>query len=375
MTIFSNEELAVMEESCNIILNEATTQEKEAEVTDKFVTKLFRNLKNITSKSDYKLIDASRGNIEKLSNYADLYRAELLLHKLITQSSNDKELVNAVGTLQNTRTCLIQHKVDFMKGYSTGNLLIQMAYKTVVANYITSMGALIANGISVGKDSFNRRTVSVRGDVDIKAINKSMKTLRDFNSLVKSGQFNTFIKKYGQDKKTLSEAIVNIPGTSININYNSPRDDRNNNDTKKTGLGHYLTGFLDTIKRNYKEHPWISSGITIITVLLILLGFAYNIYSMRIKLSLYLEEISVLLEVSAEESKDPKIKARQEEAARIFKTLSDKIAVDNNVASEKSEEESKRAVQVAMNDTAKETKKEQEKRRNSSSNVDDDEIF
>lgn len=363
-----NENEILFKESAKFILNEADKSvESSNKIQDKIITKLFKNLNNLTKNSDYKDIEVTKGDIQKLDKYSDLYNAELVINKVLQQQTRNDKLVEYMNILQNTRTTLINNRTDFMKGFQIGNKLVKYLYCNAVANYIISLGALISNGISIYKDEYNMIRTTLKTNIDIKTLDKIISPLRDFDSLVKNGYLNKLLKDLNKDKAVILESNSNI----LNEESKGVVDVIMMFFNKMSEWGSKAkTGFNDFSGK----HPYITGGLKlsaiIVLVLWIISKMAYLWYSSMIRLSRYLEEISLLIEVSAQEQNNPEIKAKQEKYAKLFKKISDKVMIDSKVASNKAEELSKKNGEEIINDVAKETKKENESTENA--NISDD---
>ena len=366
-----DERQALFTESCRVILNEVNrtgSSTTESEVTDKLVTKLFRNIKNVSSKSDFKMIEATRGDMEKLSNYGDLYNAELFLYNLINRTTKQTYLIHGINTLQNIRTNVVTLKVDFMRGFQGNNALVKTTYNTLVANYIMCLGGLIAHGITVYKDEFNIIRVSLKPDIKEADIVKLLEPLEQFNDLIKSGSFAATIRKYNKDRATLLSEDAKTPEGLLGLILDAIKGIFYSNPlTLKAGK------LISDIKSDSRISKMVKVGGGIIVLLIILSRGAYMYYSARIILSKYLEEIALLVAVSSQENTNPEIKAKQEKAAKLFKKLADMLAVDSKVASQKSKDLSQKSTEDSVNETAKDVKNDNSS--DSTSVSDEDEIF
>lgn len=362
-----NENEILFKESTKFILNEADKSvESSNRIQDKIITKLFRNLNNLTKNSDYKDIETTKGDIHKLDKYPDLYNAELVINKILQQQTRNDKLVEYMNILQNTRTILINNRNDFMKGFQIGNKLVKYLYCNAVANYIISLGALISNGISIYKDEYNMIRTTLKTNIDIKTLDKIISPLRDFDSLVKNGYLNKLLKDLNKDKAVILESsnVLNEESKGIvdvfMMIFNK--------------MGEWRSKAVKGFNDFSGKHPYITGGLKlsaiIVLVLFIISKMAYLWYSSMIRLSRYLEEISLLIEVSAQEQNNPEIKAKQEKYAKLFKKISDKVMIDSKVASNKAEELSKKNGEEIINEVAKETKKENESTENA--NISDD---
>lgn len=360
----------IINESCQYLLSEATNTPKSgSKITDKIITKLFKNIKSVSNNPDYKEIDMTEGNFQKFNKYGDLYNAELFLTKKFSQYTRDKFYVDCITTLSKTRNALLSNANYFMKSYKEGNKLIQMIYRSAVANYIICMGSIIANGIQVYKDEYNVLQVSLKPNMPQKEITRVMRPLKDFTDMVDNGELGRLLRNF--DKETasvLNEAIFEINSNAVTKIIQT---------LKLDSLASKASDFISDHGGKVKTIGIIIA--VIISAFIVLTRLTYFVDCTMIRLSKYLEEISLLLEVSASENNNPNIRNKQEKAAKVFRELSDKLAIDSKTASNKAEKKSDNDITKVAKDTADEMKKEN-KKDNKPSNTptntgNDDDIF
>jgi uncharacterized protein YlzI (FlbEa/FlbD family) len=271
-------------------------EDQKTAVVDNVVTKLFNDIKAKSLHVDFAPIDATRGNIKKLENYTALDNAIKYLKKIASSHPNSKQVpafAEAVEELSFAFATVQKHASGFENGFRMNNPVVRYIYNSIVVGLIQGTSFVIAESVEFVKDNLNLYKAEVKSSKNI-ARNNHIKAIASFNDLERKGQMVKLFK----DSQTLNEGL-GVVGTTIAV------------------IG--LIGFALTIAR------------TII--------FLY--FDTRVRLSQYLKYLKDFVEMNASTlgSDAKKVKDRQMKIASTLGKLSDRIAVDQNVANDRANSE------------------------------------
>lgn len=279
------------------------TEESKEEINDKVVTKLFRDIKNKAFKLDFSMFDESKGDITKTYCYDTIKNSLKFLDNLY-KDINNKDLINAKNTVQTALDNLIKYKNNFKQSYSSKNRMLEYLYATTGLAILEATSYLISVSVEIVKDGYGVYKCKVDSTSKLEK-NHNLSALKKFNSLCSSSQLNLAFSKL---LKVRNEDILLTTGTIIAV---------------------------------------------IMLIIFTIREVVFGYYYIRVSLSSYLEQLSKFIQLNSMKVTDKNVKEKQEKIARKLMNLSEKIAVDQDLASSRSEDDSKKSDKEAA-DSAKE---------------------
>lgn len=293
------------------------------------VTILFQSIKKKFIKADYSYIEKSKGNIARLEGYNDLRNGINFLSKM-GQNVTSKEYIELVATFQASITNLTNNSKEFEKAFTNNNSLYMLVYDSTVNALIVGVSLLISESISIYKNEYNILETKVNTDNLTVSKNKYIQLLKHFNKISMNGELAKSFKALN-DKSIMKEDFDILNNTAV-LNEMTADDWLKIFNQIKMAI---------KSKKDTKIWKIVKTIGWVVGVMFILLWICRNVvfiyYNQRIKLTQYLEEVAIAVQLNSENISNPKEKERQEKMAERLKELAEKIKVDQAMASNKAE--------------------------------------
>ena len=267
-------------------------EESKAKMQDKIVTSVYKSIKKKALSLDFTVIDKSRGVFSNLDNYDDIVNAIKFLRKLlIKQGYTNKDIEEAVSTLELAVDMLNKHQKYFVKGYESNSSMLKFMYEGTCIALIQLTSYLVSDCLSY-VDTGSMVEIKANQSKNIKKLNiyKSLKNITDCHK-------NNKMEKYLKDCISINEGAI-----SVTVNVLS----------------------------------WLGYAFLMI---ISLRAFIYAYFMTRVKISEYLAQLANFVELNAANVTDEKVKQKQKKWVDKLRTLSNKIKVDLEVSSARAEEE------------------------------------
>lgn len=270
-------------------LDEASKKQIGNDVVDSLIGAIKGKLKDV----DFSAVEASKGDITKISGYKDLEGSINLLMSMKSKAANAPEEIGIVSEALNN---LKANTHAFQEGFRENSELVVLLYNTVATAVIRATGILIATTVSYIKDSMGQYAPKLQAekakfgkDVDLHFSN-----LKKFNSYARTGRLKSFF-----------DASL---------------------------AGEHLAGAA------------MGAGVIAVIVLLVWLirEFVYLYFAARTNISIYLKTLSDFLQMNAStlNTKDMKqTREKQEALAKRLSDMSEKIKVDQVTSNKRAKEE------------------------------------
>lgn len=278
------------------------TEEAKEEVNDKVITKLFRDVKSKAFKLDFSMFDETKGDITKASCYNTVTNALKFLDQISSDTKN-KDLIKAKNSIQTALKNLIKYKNNFKSSYQAKNRMLEYLYATTGLAIVGGTSYLVSVSVELVKGNNGLYNCKIDETTKLEK-NHNLNALEKFNSMCSSSQLNTAFSKL---LKVRNEDILVTAGTTIAVIM-----------------------------------------LAIYTIREVVFGYYY----VRVSLSAYLEQLSKFVLLNASRLDDKDVKTKQENIAKRLRMLSQKIAVDQDLATSRSEDDSKKSDKEAA-ETAK----------------------
>lgn len=266
-------------------LNKLDEASKET-MADKIITRLYRSIKKKSADIDFPDIEASAGDVNKITGYKDLKNSINFLAKCADKGHN-VELKELCDDLMYADQFLTTYKKYFTKAYGKNNTILKSCYVSVVGIMIQLTAYAIAHCIDFVNDGTTIQCQARPRSPKLKN-HSGYKCLKQLLELMKKNKLDKNFK----DCLSLNEATIGL--------------------------------------------AWL--GVTLL-VLTSIRGIIYMFLTTRIKISEYLDMVKDFLELNQANVRDPQIKQKQMKWVNRLETLRDKISVDQEVASARAEEE------------------------------------
>jgi hypothetical protein len=265
-------------------------EDSQKEVADKTVTKLFKDIKAKAFNLDFSEVEIGKGDITKIKNYSELKNAINYLRKISTNVKNP-ELIDAVTQINLAHDNLLANKSGFVNGFKSGNNLLIYLFNSVSIALIQATAFVATNSVEFVKDNLNTFQPEMAATKKLPK-NANLSALKRFNEMARNGKLHNVISHTLKLKESVS-----------------------------------LTFLTTTIG-------------AILLALIIIREIIFTFYFVRISMSQYLDYLKnfVLMNASNLSNDQRKIKEKQEKVAKILGKLSDKLAVDQNLATERSKQ-------------------------------------
>ena len=265
------------------------TEAGQKNLVDKTVTKLFRDIKSKAFNLDFTDVEIGKGDITRIKNYEELKNAINYLRKLSMDVRNP-ELTDAVNQIVLAHETLKANKVGFTNAFKVGNNLLIYLFNSVSVALVQATVFVATNSVEFVKDNMNTYHAEMKKTTKLPK-NANLNALVKFNEMSKSGKLNTVIS--------------------------------------------------NTLK--LKEEVGTFIGVTVASVMIALYlirEIIFSYYFIRISVSQYLNYLKHFVEMNASTlgTDQKKIKEKQEKVARVLGQLADKLAVDQNLATERSKQ-------------------------------------
>lgn len=271
-------------------LNEST----QKDVANKTITTLFRDIKAKAFNLDFSDVEVGKGDITKINGYKDLLNAINFLKKLSMNIKNP-DIIKAITEIESAHQHLVAHKAEFTMGFRLGNNLIIYLFNSVAVGLIQATAYIVSEGVEVVKDNMNTYHCELKDGRKLPK-NANLSALVRFNQMAKNGKLKTAL-----------------------------------NNTLK-------------LKESVNLHKVISISLgsigAVLGALWLIRELVFHYYYVRIALSAYLKQLKefVLMNASTLSADQKNTRERQEKMAKKLGELADKIAVDQDMATERSKQ-------------------------------------
>lgn len=272
----------------------------QKEMANKTVTSLFRAIKAKAFNLDFSDVEVGKGDITKIHSYKELKEAISFLKKLST-NINSPEINNAISQIEMAHTYLLSNKQGFVMGFKLGNNLIIYLFNSVAIALVQATSFLISNCIEITKNNINTYQCEMK-KVNKLPKNASLSALIKFNEMGKNGKLSTVIShtiKLKEDALSITMGVV--------------------------------------------------GGVML--ALFLIREVIYMYYFVRVSFSQYLNHLKefVLMNASTLSNDQRGIKDKQEKVAKKLGELSDKLAIDQSMATERSRQDINSSNRVTAN--------------------------
>lgn len=266
------------------------TENGQKEMSNKTVTSLFRAIKSKAFNLDFSDVEVGKGDITKINSYKELKESISFLKKL-SNNVNNPEVNHALAQIEMAHTYLLANKQGFTMGFKLGNNLIIYLFNSVSIALVHSTSFLISNCIEIAKNNMNTYQCEMKSVKKLPK-NANLSALMKFNEMGKNGKLNTVIShtiKLKEDAMAITMGVI--------------------------------------------------GGVMLALLLIREVIFMY--YFVRVSFSQYLNHLKefVLMNASTLSNDQKNIKEKQEKVAKKLGELSDKLAVDQSMASERSRQD------------------------------------
>lgn len=152
-----NLEKSLITESSNWNRNKLSvlSEEEKVSLSDKIITNLFNDIKRKMLKGDYSIIDKTKGDIKKLSNY-DTLTTSIKFLKMIADSSKDVNLNKIVTDVESCLKYIESQKSIYTRAYELKNEFLVYMYNSTVLAIIECLSLLVAKAVDFNNvNNFN----------------------------------------------------------------------------------------------------------------------------------------------------------------------------------------------------------------------------
>lgn len=254
-------------------------------ISDKVITKLYKSVKRKSDNVEMPQIEKSRGNVEALPFYRDLRQSIRFLSD-VGRKSNIQSLKELTDDLNASLQLLTDQKKYFVKGFRTNNLILKNCYIGVVGMVVQVTAYAIANCIQFKNTGVMFETIGV--DCKRLKLHRGYQYLKEINELARQNKLTKTFK----ETLSLQEATISL--------------------------------------------AWM--GVTML-LLTSIRGIFHLFLSARVSMAEYLDTIRNFVELNVANVRDPKIKQKQQKWIARLEKLRDKIALDQQIASARIDEE------------------------------------
>jgi hypothetical protein len=297
--ISKNEEFLrtiLLKDDIDILRYNQLTEAQKTELSADLLNKIYKSVRTKSLEVDYTDVSKTMGDITKLNSYKDLDASITYLTNMYHSSkSGPIEILELRKCLDNLKA----HALDFTIAYKKGNELAVYLYNNTALALIYATSFVISTSIEYTKNTSSSYRASFKNSVaNSKVNNVFIKSLQAFNKLCITGDLKMFMDKSNSTNNFLGSALGFI-GITI--------------------------GIIGAI------------GI----ILLILRELVYVFYFMRTTTSLQIKQLAFFVQMNASTLSDDRkdVRSKQENMVKQLITLADKIAVEQKVASQQTENE------------------------------------
>lgn len=300
---------------CLLSINEADQNQVMASLANKLYNIICKKATEI----DFGLIPNSKGNINNIPNFIDIWNALETVRNIIVQEKKSTDqidsIIHCIENLQSSRAI-------WEKGFALNNDIVCMYYNTMALSIVSATSIYIASAVEFVKNPSSQ-------GVDIELVNVKKNKSKDGLLFTNIAKFNKAFKKEEIQKtmnsllsaqKTLHENGVVSESVTLMTLITAA--------VGTVGVGGTIAGVA-----------FVACLITLIIPMMHQLTVFY--YHMRVKLSEYLELEAQIILLNAEavkydrsksEEEKKKIIEKQRKIAEKFNKASDKIAIKSTKA-------------------------------------------
>ena len=329
----------------------------QSQILTALTSKLYDLIVAKADKIDYSTISKSKGDITKVQNYDQLVECVDLIRQIVVEYKQNTKAIDTVSTaIENVKS----RTTEFKKAFAIGSPIPIMLYNNIVMNIVNSVSFMIATCIEYVK---NPSANSFNIALDTTAYNRSMqnlmyKNLEAFNAGCQSPDFDATLKVC-LTKRILKE-------------FAEENDDEYDPEEKEFNDKPFLTPeeieqgkeiVIHDVKEKSLNEDYVEGllgiGRAIMFVLKCFIPLirtaVYYFFHTKQTISDYFIVQAQMLEMNAEKlqynnsiDEDVKKKAyeKQMKIASKFRTIANKFAIDDSVAT-------KKAVEAQKNDEEK----------------------
>lgn len=296
---------------CLLSINEADQNQVMASLANKLYNIICKKATEI----DFGLIPNSKGNINNIPNFVDIWNAlhtvrDIIVHEKKSTDQIDS-IIHCIENLQDSRSI-------WEKGFSLNNDIVCMYYNTMALSIVSATSIYIASAVEFVKNPNSQ-------GVDIELVNVKKNKSKDGLLFTNIAKFNKAYKKE-EIQKTMN-GLLDAQKTLHENGYVV------NESVTLLGL---LTSVIGTlgVGGTIAAAGFIGCLITLIIPMMHQLTVFY--YHIRVKLSEYLELEAQIILLNAEavkydrsksEEEKKKIISKQKKIAEKFNKLSEKISI------------------------------------------------
>lgn len=279
---------------------ESLTEAQKFSLTKNLLDSSIRMVLDKTKLLDYSIVEASKGNIQKVPGYSDLAGSIQSLKSI--QSASGKR-IEGVDTLDIALMNLKNLEAYFSRAFAINCTIVEMMYNNVAVALISSTAYLIANAVDMVKNDAGVITLTPSPKASKGLDSAMVKSLDKFNKMCANGDMQRFLQRSIPEFRAAGSTqawITNILGSA-----------------KVAGAATFVV---------------ISSCV-------LLRQIVFQFYNMRVKLSDYLRTNATFVEMNQAKmsmAQDMQgTRKKQQEAAKKLLDLADKIDIDQKVSAKK----------------------------------------
>lgn len=301
---------------CLLSINEADQNQVMASLANKLYNIICKKATEI----DFGLIPNSKGNINNIPNFIDIWNALETVRNIIVQEKKSTEqidsIIHCIENLQSSRAI-------WEKGFVLNNDIVCMYYNTMALSIVSATSIYIASAVEFVKNPSSQ-------GVDIELVNVKKNKSKDGLLFTNIAKFNKAFKK-----EEIQKTMNSLLSTQKTLHENGYVV------SESVTLMTLITTVVGTVGvgGTIAGVAFLACLITLIIPMMHQLTVFY--YHMRVKLSEYLELEAQIILLNAEavkydrsksEEEKKKIIEKQRKIAEKFNKASDKIAIKSTKA-------------------------------------------
>ena len=320
------------------------SMDNQSQILTALTSRLYNLIVDKADKIDYSTIAKSKGDITKVQNYDQLVECIDIIRKIVVEY---KEPTASVDTVITAMENIKKRTAQFKKAFSINAPIPKMMYNNIVLAIVNSVSFMIATCIEYVK-SPDASSFDIA--LDAVAYRQTMNhlmfaTLADFNKGCMDVDFDTALKLC-LDKRVVKEAMLAKMESEDEMDkpFLTPEEIENGkeviiHDFKEKSINEgFGTGVVNVVR-----------GLTFILkcFIPIIRTIVYYIYSTKQNIYDYFTVQAQMLEMNAynlqqsndiDEERKKKAYDKQMKIAAKFRTIANKFAIEDSVATKKAKE-------------------------------------
>jgi hypothetical protein len=281
-------------------------------------SKVFRrvldSIRNKTDIMDFRDIDRSKGDIEKIEGYKNFKEAM----RQLRQANSRKDSI--LFEIDNLHSNILKYKNEFKKSYNDISFTGQCLYRSAVYTYFYAVSMYLATCIVVEVPQANAGRVEMKVDVK-REMEKTFafQSVRKLNKYFSDGKIKTFFRKdvSSDNGADFIDKIKNSNVTPVKSNF-------------ALSSGALISGII------------IGLPIAILGIIFLIREIIFYFYKFRKYLANEFSIAAEYLELNAELQDNKTTRKKQLEIAERYRKIADKIRVKSDMVTKQVEKEIKK---------------------------------